>query len=495
MLSNHLPNPGNRLHRLSFLTLLACIISTPVQAAWTVLDSGTSNNLYGVEFPVDENTGYVVGTGGTILKTSDAGASWDKLKTHTRDNLTDIDFVNNQIGYATGINGTLLKTIDGGSSWSAMNTGTTQHLNSVNFPVDANTGYIGGIGPTLLKTTDGGLTWTPQFVAEGSVKAIVFPNDDVTGYVSTIYGTLGYIYKTIDGGLNWTRVLYLEDAFLYSMSFPLDDQVGYIANYDTYTQHGIWKTIDGGVNWDFITQGLTAVPVAVDFPVDVNTGLAVGFSGSVMKTTDAGATWTEGSLGVDASMRDLDFINNNVGYAVGSGGVIVKTSDGGSASIESLYLHPIASGSINTFTDMVGCSSDWDCVNDQLANLSIGLPATVHSQTYVADSSGNRAMFALADGALNSTQSVTEICVSIAATQWYGPYASLSYQRMGSDPAPVDSVPFWLGNYWYNGINTHCWSNLNWTTTDLDNLEIGVKTVDGQWVELAQLFVKVFYRP
>lgn len=495
MTFNPVSNLGIKLRRLSFFLLLSYSLVLPVHASWTVLDSGTSNNLYGVDFPVDETTGYTVGTNGTILKTSDAGNSWKKLRSRTRDNLTNVDFIDNLVGYATGINGTVLKTTDGGSRWSELDTGTTQHLYSVHFPVDANTGYVGGSGPTLLKTTDGGQTWTPQFIAEGTVKTIVFPNDAITGYVSTIYGSLGYVYKTTDGGVNWTRVLYLEDAFLNSMSFPVTDQVGYIANYDTYTQHGIWKTGDGGANWTLATPGLTSVPVAVDFPVDANAGFAVGLSGAVLKTSDGGASWTEGNLGINARMADLDMINNSVGYAVGSDGTIVKTNDGGGASIESLYLHPIASGSVNTFTNMVGCSSDWDCVNDQTANLGTGLPETVNSQNYVADGSGNRAMFALANSILNSNQSVTEICVSIAATQWTGPYASLSYQRIGTDPTPVDSAAFWLGNYWYNGIRTHCWSNLNWTATDLDNLEIGVKTVDGQWLEAAQLFVKVFYTP
>jgi len=456
------------------------------------VDSGTSNNLRAIDFPVDENIGFTVGSRGTILKTTDAGVSWKKQQSHTRDHLSDVDFVDNLVGFATGINGTILKTVNGGTSWSNLNSGTIQHLSTVHFPVNTNVGYVGGYSGTLLKTIDGGQTWTPQFGVEGSVKDIVFPQNASTGFVSTIWGTLGYIYKTTDGGLNWTRVLYLEDAFLESMSFPQNDQTGYVANHDDYYHSGVWKTTDGGANWSLVTSGLTAVPVAIDFPVDPQSGLAVGYSGAVLKTTDGGASWTEGNLGVDSSMEDIDMVNNSVGYAVGGAGLILKTSDGGIAPIESLYLHPTASGSINTFTDLVGCSSDWDCVNDQSDNLGSGLPETVNSRDYIADGSGNRAMFALDDGAIGANQSVTEICVSFAATQWYGSSANPSYQRVGIDPAPVDTTPFWV-NYWYNGIASHCWANLNWSASDLDALEIGVKTVDGKWLEVAQLYIKVFY--
>ena len=480
------------LRKISILSLFVFLFTVPAHAEWTLLDSSTTNTLRAIEFPVDEYTGYTVGARGTILKTTDAGGSWNKLKSRTREHLIDVDFVDNLVGYATGNYGTIVKTTDGGANWSELNSGTSKHFHAVHFPVDANVGYVGGDSGTLLKTTDGGQTWIPQLGVEGTVKDIVFPQNATTGFVSTIWGTLGYIYKTTDGGLNWTRVLFLEDAFLESMSFPVDDQTGYVANHDTYYQQGIWKTSDGGASWNLVTQGITSVPYAVEFPVDTQTGLAVGRSGAVLRTTDGGANWTEGSVGIASTIVDIDLINNSVGYAVLGAGLIIKTTDGGVAPIESIYLHPTASGSINTFTDLVGCSSDWDCVNDQTDNLGSGLPETVYSRDYVADGSGNRAMFALDDGAVGANQSVTEICVSFAATQWYGSYASPSYQRVGIDPAPVDTTPFWV-SYWYAGPGTHCWSNLNWSAADLDALEIGVKTVDGKWLEVGQLYVKVFY--
>jgi photosystem II stability/assembly factor-like uncharacterized protein len=480
------------LCKISILPLFVFLFTVPAHAEWTVLDSGTTSNLRAIDFPVNEDTGYAVGSKGTIVKTTDAGSSWKKQKSHTREHLLDVDFVDNLVGFATGINGTILKTTNGGTSWSQLNSDTTQHLYTVQFPVNANIGYVGGSSGTLLKTTDGGQTWIPQLGVEGTVKDIVFPQNATTGFVSTIWGTLGYIYKTIDGGLNWTRVLFLEDAFLESMSFPLDDQIGYVANNDTYYQHGVWKTTDGGANWNFVTQGITSVPVAIDFPVDTQTGLAVGYSGAVMKTIDGGASWTEGNIGVNSSLEDIDMVNNSIGYAVGGTGLILKTTDGGTAPIEILYLHPTASGSINAFTDLVGCSTDWDCVNDQSGNLGSGTPATVNSRDYIADGSGNRAMFALDDGAISANQSVSEICVSFAATQWYGSYANPSYQRVGIDPAPVDTTPFWV-SYWYDGMASHCWGNLNWSASDLDALEIGVITVDGKWLEVGQLYVKVLY--
>ena len=482
---------NDKLRKITLISI-TLLASTSVYADWSILNSGTSNDLKAVDFPVDENTGFVVGNSGTILKTIDAGNSWSVSKSQTNSHLLDVDFIDNFTGYASGINGILLKTYDGGQSWNELSSGTSQHLYSVHFPIDEFTGYAGGAASTLLKTTDGGMSWQPQMIAGGYVYDIVFPVDNLTGYASAIYGTLGFIYKTVDGGNNWFKVLDLEDASLKSMSFPVDSQTGYVANNDTYSQHGIWKTVDGGNSWQLISKGITSVPVAIDFPLNSKFGVVVGFSGNTMKTTDAGVSWAEGNVGVSNTLAALDMVNSSTGYAVGSAGVIIKTGKAGSVAIESIYLHPSSSGSINTFSQMTACSVDWDCVNDQLANMGSGLPAIVNSRDFLADGSGNRVMFGLDDGAILPGEKVLKICISIAATQANGPMASLSYQRLGIDANPVDSSVFWIGSYWYNGMATYCWDKLQWSSVDMDSLEIGVKTQDGKWLQAGQLFLKAY---
>ncbi len=475
----------------AFLCLLCSLYTITAHADWTVLSSPTANNLNALDFPVDENTGYAVGSNGTIIKTTNGGASWSRLNSRVTEHLTDVDFVDNLNGYAVGGNGVALKTSNGGMTWSKLNTGTSNYLYAVNFPVNGNVGYIGGAGSTLLKTLDGGQTWSVQNITWGYVYDIVFPQDATTGYASTIYGTLGYIYKTTDGGATWNSLLYFEDASINSLSFPQNNQVGYLTDKNTSNGHGVWKTTDGGTTWSHLTAGIGSVVRSVDFPENSLNGIAVGKSGAILSTSDGGATWSEGNIGVDNEINDIERIDNNVAYAAGSGGIILKTTDGGSAPIEMLYMHPTASGSVNNFSHMSGCYTDWDCVNDQPSNDGTGLPATVHSLSYIGDSSGNRAMFALDDGIIDNGQSVSEICVSVAATQWYGSYASLSYQRIGIDPAAIDTPSFWVGDFWEAGVRTLCWSNLNWSAADIDALEIGVKSVAGYWLQVAQLYVRV----
>src|SRR5579871_4060645 len=55
--------------------------------------------------------------------------------------------------------GTILRTTDGGATWTRQPTGTANGLCGISFS-DANTGTVVGERGTILHTTDGGLTWT-----------------------------------------------------------------------------------------------------------------------------------------------------------------------------------------------------------------------------------------------------------------------------------------------------------------------------------------------
>jgi hypothetical protein len=93
--------------------------------------------------------------GGRILKTTDAGATWDTISCGTPYNLISVFFADQNTGYAVGISGTILKTTDAGATWTAQSSGTTNILHAVYF-TSANTGWAVGDSGTILKTTNGG---------------------------------------------------------------------------------------------------------------------------------------------------------------------------------------------------------------------------------------------------------------------------------------------------------------------------------------------------
>ena len=63
--------------------------------------------------------------------------------------------------------------------------------------------------------------------------------------------------------------------------------------------------------------------------IDTQTAVAVGSSGSIVKTTNGGTTWTILDAGTSNSLDDVFFVNSECGWAVGELGTIVATTDGG----------------------------------------------------------------------------------------------------------------------------------------------------------------------
>ena len=68
--------------------------------------------------------------------------------------------------------------------------------------------------------------------------------------------------------------------------------------------------------------------MGVSFP-DANNGTIVGELGTILRTTNGGATWTTQTSGTIRDLVGVDFINANVGTIVGENGVILRTSSGG----------------------------------------------------------------------------------------------------------------------------------------------------------------------
>lgn len=75
---------------------------------WTMLNSNTSNALYGVSFG-EENIGWATG-GNIIIYTTDGGGTWiEELLLSGSNILNDIYFNNSQTGYAVGSGGRIMK--------------------------------------------------------------------------------------------------------------------------------------------------------------------------------------------------------------------------------------------------------------------------------------------------------------------------------------------------------------------------------------------------
>ena len=122
-------------------------------------------------------------------------------------------------------------------------------------------------------------------------------------------------------------------SFLESVYFT-DINTGYaVGSNSKGTMKGIiLKTINAGKTWTEIpftvnNQFITILTSIYFTSSDI--GYAVGWTGTIIKTVDAGNTWSPLSSGTMNDLHSIYFTSADIGYAVGNGGSMIKTADAG----------------------------------------------------------------------------------------------------------------------------------------------------------------------
>ena len=235
-----------------FMLALSCLLQLMLIATANSAQTHLQHDLFSVSFPTAQK-GWACGRLGTILHTSDGGASWHHQNSHTPFTLTAISFPDASNGWAVGDRGIILRTSDGGKHWSKQDCPYERYLMDVNF-VSQQKGWAVGEGTSILYTDDGGKTWTVQFQdVDFILKSISFC-DDSNGWA---VGEYGYIYHTQNAGQTWVQ------------------QAGYFGFSETTGE------IQGG---NFLFDVMA---------VDPMTCWVVGIDGYVAKTEDGGQTWIQ----------------------------------------------------------------------------------------------------------------------------------------------------------------------------------------------------------
>jgi photosystem II stability/assembly factor-like uncharacterized protein len=307
--------------------------------------------------------------------------AWIRGAPPTTEALQDVFFTDLDHGFVVGDNGTLMRTTDGGATWTAISTGQSMALMAVHFS-DPMHGWVVGRNSVVLRTTDGGVTWISEFLS-GELRGVWFvsaqqgwitsympivyrSNDGGSSYTSgdtgaggaAIFDGLSFadeqhgwivgkvpapngeerptIYHTGDGGVSWTRQ-YLagdDDGYLSDVVAIDAQRAVAVGQGSLWTGAGETKlyTRDGGTTWTMLPETSNRFGlVAVDF-VDALHGWAVGISGSILGTVDGGVTWRVQEQAVEAKkpwILGVHFVDANHGWAVGEGGGIWHTTTGG----------------------------------------------------------------------------------------------------------------------------------------------------------------------
>lgn len=183
-------------------------------------------------------------------------------------------------------------------------------------------------GDIVKLTSSFSKTSTLEHDTLGSINS-VFSIDENTVYI--LRGSV--VSKTIDGFSSWSS--YWTGMSLSMSIFFSDVNTGYIVGQNDDESGGILKTTDAGMTWTEQTSGVTERLNSVFF-IDSNTGYAVGGNGTIIKTNNGGANWIIQTSGTTRNLNSVYFTDVNTGYAVGGNfggttlsGIILKTTNGG----------------------------------------------------------------------------------------------------------------------------------------------------------------------
>lgn len=178
-------------------------------------DGGTTLPLFDVSF-VDRNIGYVVGKRGIVLKTTDGGKAWIRVKEEGKENLFSAHFISAETGWAVGDFGAIIQTTDGGKTWKNLSLqGADISFNGCYF-LDAENGVVVGEFEGIFRTRDGGKTW--QSVNKQNVEGVsLFGVNFKNSLEGIAVGQNGVVFRTMDGGNNWERTKMETDDNLLSI--------------------------------------------------------------------------------------------------------------------------------------------------------------------------------------------------------------------------------------------------------------------------------------
>ncbi|MEO6695662.1 MAG: YCF48-related protein, partial [Ignavibacteria bacterium] len=278
-------------------------------------------HTYNDTYFTDINTGYIVGKGGIVRKTTDAGLSWSDINLNTTYSLNKVFFTSSNTGYICGDSGLVRKTTNAGLDWFSQTTpAADSSLLSIHF-VNENTGYIGVFPWSILKTTNAGANWTRIYYNSQKDIAYYYDIDFWDSEMGVIAGDLG-VLLTSNAGINWTRII-IPSSNLKSINYLDSSNIIAFGYADR-----IIKSTNSGQTWFNISNQFGATIFSSQFFGD-QFGVICGDLGRVARTTNGGLNWILQEFLASESLTSLYFTDPNTGYVVGQAGQIVKTTNGG----------------------------------------------------------------------------------------------------------------------------------------------------------------------
>lgn len=227
-----------------------------------------------------------------------------------------------QTGYYGLSEGLVLRSTDAGASWEQISSGSGATINAMDRFANGDMIAAGESGRVLTRSADSETWLVRTSLGTTALEAVqVIGTQQVVAVEQS-----GIVHRSDDAGATWTAAITappgLTAADLYFNSLSEGWIIG-----QGFSGAALFHTTDAGMTWTPI-EDFQGTYVAVDFAEA--RGWAAGLSGRFYRTLDGGGSWISDQLpGSALSIRDMDFWDADIGYAVGGSGYAARSEDGG----------------------------------------------------------------------------------------------------------------------------------------------------------------------
>jgi photosystem II stability/assembly factor-like uncharacterized protein len=312
--------------------------------AWHDTPTGSAASLRGLS-AVSATTAWASGSLGTVLRTTDRGATWQQVGPPGTQDLQFRDIeafdADHAVIMSIGANPSdfrIYVTANGGQTWALtfVNSEPTAFYDCMTF-FDSRRGLAlsdppDGLHFRVIATDDGGLTWhvtgaqmpdaLPGEFAFAASGQCITSDHGRRAWFGTGGGAQARVFRSDDGGASWTvaptPIASGPTAGIFALAFR-GQQHGLAVGGDflaeTASPDNFARTADGGASWSLLPAAPHEYRSGATW-VDGHTALAVGPSGSDV-STDAGSTWQRFD---DGSLHTVDCARPTACWASGADG-------------------------------------------------------------------------------------------------------------------------------------------------------------------------------
>lgn len=248
------------------------------------------------------------------------GTVADRFGIHPRADLFSVAASGARV-VAVGYFGSVLVSPDGGETWDAPATGTDEPLYAVAFGPNDEV-WAGGRAGVMLHSKDSGRSWLRRPTPFSRHVFGLFASGPDTVLA---VGDFGLQLRSEDGGARWVCIPREQDVILGRLVRAGADAVG-------VGEFGTIERLRGGLPPG--TRGvLSGVPIDTYvydawFDADGKVGLAVGLAGTILRSSDSGASWAPVKTAFTQDLFGVGGSGSRVVVA-GEGGLLALSTDGG----------------------------------------------------------------------------------------------------------------------------------------------------------------------